>query len=136
LVGNAIKFTETGEVTMTISAERLGDTGRLRVDIRDTGIGLSPEQLGRLFQPFVQADDSMSRKYGGTGLGLVISQRLARLMGGDITITSEPGLGSTFTVWLNDQPLAGAEMLEGLTESTLGPIAAMPQTKDVRLAGR
>ena len=97
LLSNAIKFTEQGTVTLTI-APREGD-GELRLlfDVSDTGIGLSEPQLVSLFKPFVQADDSSTRKFGGTGLGLVISQTLVELMGGKIAVTSEPGRGSTFS---------------------------------------
>ncbi|HEX7638027.1 MAG TPA: ATP-binding protein, partial [Burkholderiaceae bacterium] len=107
LVNNAVKFTEPGgSVTLAIACERAGvpaaggdgpdDLARLRFEVRDTGIGLSEEQRERLFQPFVQADGSTSRRYGGTGLGLSISRRLAELMGGDITVESALGRGSTF----------------------------------------
>jgi len=96
LVGNAIKFTERGGVALTIVSEPSDDGGRLRFEIRDTGIGLSPEASGKLFTPFTQADGSMARKYGGTGLGLAICKRLVELMGGEIGVESEPGRGSTF----------------------------------------
>src|SRR5260221_6270575 len=104
LVGNAIKFTQRGEVRVEVrvddvpDAGRLGegDTSRVVFEISDTGIGMTPDQIARLFQPFVQADESTTRKYGGTGLGLVISQRLARLMGGDVVVRSSVGQGSTF----------------------------------------
>ncbi|MBI4740487.1 MAG: MASE1 domain-containing protein [Betaproteobacteria bacterium] len=96
LLGNAIKFTPRGTIRLTVS--RSGDTTAFSV--ADTGIGMTPEQLGRLFTPFEQADGSTTRQYGGTGLGLAISLQLARLMGGDIDVASAPGQGSTFTLRL------------------------------------
>ncbi len=110
LVGNAIKFTEKGEVSVRISVESALAGGlRLRARIADTGIGLSPEAQARLFQPFVQADDSTTRRFGGTGLGLSISKRLVERMGGDIGVESEPGRGSTFWFTLNVAPTASGE---------------------------
>jgi signal transduction histidine kinase len=101
LLGNAAKFTQQGQVRL--EAER--DGGReLMVRVVDTGIGISEEQAQRLFQPFTQADPAIHRKYGGTGLGLAICRHLCRLMGGDITLHSEPGRGSTFTVRLPAPP--------------------------------
>ena len=98
LVGNAVKFTEHGEVEVRIALEeRLGDQARLSFSVRDTGVGMSREQLGNLFKPFSQADGSITRKYGGTGLGLAICKRLADYMNGELTVRSEPGDGSTFT---------------------------------------
>jgi signal transduction histidine kinase/CheY-like chemotaxis protein len=98
LLGNASKFTSNGTVSLTVTREE--STGRewIVFAVRDTGIGMTPEQLTRLFQPFTQADPSTTRKYGGTGLGLSISQRLSRLMNGTISVVSEPGMGSIFTV--------------------------------------
>ncbi|MDO8534102.1 MAG: response regulator [Xanthobacteraceae bacterium] len=100
LASNANKFTERGLVT--IAAQRRNEDGRewVTIAVTDTGIGLTPEQMGRLFQDFVQADASTTRKYGGTGLGLAISRRFCQMMGGDITVESEPGRGSTFTIRL------------------------------------
>ena len=95
LLSNALKFTEEGHVELRI--ELLGEESggqRLRISVIDTGIGISPEQLGRLFQPFTQAETSTTRRFGGTGLGLTICHRLATLMGGEVHLTSAPGLGT------------------------------------------
>ncbi len=100
LIGNALKFTEKGSVAVTAREETRQDRNFLRIDIRDTGIGISPENIDIIFERFKQADPSVSRKYGGTGLGLPISKNLAGLMGGMITAQSEPGKGSVFSVLL------------------------------------
>ncbi len=94
---NAVKFTERGEIVVTVEVLEDGpEEVFLRFGVRDTGIGLTPEQIGKLFQSFQQADTSTSRKYGGTGLGLAISKQLAGLMGGDVGVESTPGQGSKF----------------------------------------
>jgi signal transduction histidine kinase len=97
---NANKFTRDGTVALAIDEEEEDGRCWVRFRISDTGIGMTPEQVSRLFQDFVQADTSTARKYGGTGLGLAISRRLCHMMGGDITVESEPGIGSTFTIRL------------------------------------
>jgi PAS domain S-box-containing protein len=102
LANNAVKFTERGEVVVTVSLEeRLSDRVKLRFEVRDSGIGMTPEQSARLFQAFSQADTSTTRKYGGTGLGLSISKRLVEMMEGSIWVESDYGHGSTFcfTSW-------------------------------------
>ena len=99
LLSNAAKFTEAGKIELSV--ERNGD-GWVRFAVRDTGIGMNAEQVKRLFEPFVQADDSITQRYGGTGLGLSISLRFVEMMGGRITIESEPGVGSCFTVSIPD----------------------------------
>jgi len=100
LLGNACKFTENGVVTLSVAREKTEGTDWLRFDVSDTGIGISPEQIQKLFQAFSQADAATAQKYGGTGLGLVISRRFCQMMGGDITVESTPGQGSTFTIRL------------------------------------
>jgi signal transduction histidine kinase/CheY-like chemotaxis protein len=102
LVNNAVKFTQRGEVLVTVALEeQLADRVKVKFSVRDSGIGMTPEQSGRLFQAFAQADTSTTRKYGGTGLGLSISKRLVEMMEGAIWAESEPGVGSTFhfTAW-------------------------------------
>jgi signal transduction histidine kinase len=99
LLSNACKFTKQGDVTLR--ARRLGDgQGWIEIAVTDTGIGMTTEQLAKLFQEFTQAEASTAKKYGGTGLGLAITRKLARMMGGDVTVTSESGKGSVFTVRL------------------------------------
>jgi signal transduction histidine kinase len=100
LMSNANKFSERG--TITVGAQQGQENGRdwVTIAVADTGIGMTPEQVGKLFQEFSQADASTTRKYGGTGLGLAISKRFCQMMGGDITVESEPGRGSTFTIRL------------------------------------
>jgi signal transduction histidine kinase len=96
LLGNAAKFTEAGKVDLTVSC----DANSVTFAVSDTGIGLTNEQIESLFQPFTQGDSSLSRKFGGTGLGLSISQHYCRMLGGEITVESKWGRGSTFTVCL------------------------------------
>jgi signal transduction histidine kinase len=98
LLGNASKFTSRGTVSLSVTREESKQREWIVFAVRDTGIGMTAEQLTRLFQPFTQADPSTTRKYGGTGLGLSISHRLSRLMNGTISVVSEPGMGSIFTV--------------------------------------
>jgi GAF domain-containing protein len=104
LMSNANKFTEKG--TVTIAAHQAQENGRdwVTLSVADTGIGMTPEQMGKLFQEFSQASSTTASKYGGTGLGLVISRRFCQMMGGDITVASEPGKGSVFTVRLPSGP--------------------------------
>ena len=97
LIGNAIKFTEQGEVVISVSAAATDGTAKLAFAVRDTGIGIAAENIGSVFKEFTQADSTMTRRYGGTGLGLAISQRLVRLMGGELAVKSEVGRGSEFS---------------------------------------
>jgi signal transduction histidine kinase/ActR/RegA family two-component response regulator len=119
IVSNAVKFTERGTVTVTAKGTPLAGTTRIRIEVTDSGIGIDPQALPRLFEPFTQADNSTARKYGGTGLGLTISARLIEAMGGEIGATSEPGTGSTFwfevdllVVDASDPPVALLQPLE------------------------
>ena len=108
LAGNAIKFTERGRVAIELAHD--ADAGALRIDVIDSGIGIAPEKVRTLFNPFEQADTSTTRRYGGTGLGLHISHELARMLGGDITVTSREGVGSTFTLTVATGALDGVPM--------------------------
>ncbi len=100
LIGNAIKFTESGEIVVTLNStliESSSNTCQLRFTVSDTGVGIAPEAIGKLFQAFSQADSSITRQYGGTGLGLIICKQLCKLMGGDIWVDSVVGQGTTFS---------------------------------------
>ena len=109
LVGNAVKFTEQGGVTVVVRWRDMEVTSEIELEVTDTGIGLTPEQITRLFQPFTQIDSSMTRRFGGTGLGLVISRRLAEMLGGAITVTSAYREGSAFRLVIPAVPHREAE---------------------------
>jgi signal transduction histidine kinase/CheY-like chemotaxis protein len=114
LLGNAAKFTEAGSLTFSVSRATLLGEDWVTFQVRDTGIGMTAAEQAGLFEPFVQADASTARKFGGTGLGLAITRGLCRMMGGDVTVQSEPGKGSTFTIRLPAAHAAGAEAPDGL----------------------
>ena len=109
LIGNAVKFTEAGRIEVTASSSGAGDARRLRLAVRDTGIGIALEAQAGLFQPFIQADDTTTRRFGGTGLGLSIIRELSEAMGGCAGVTSALGAGSEFWVELPLVPIASAE---------------------------
>jgi two-component system CheB/CheR fusion protein len=138
IVGNAVKFTETGTVVMEVGYAA-ADGGRLRIAVRDTGIGMSPDQVAHVFDAFAQADTSTTRRFGGTGLGLRISRSLAEALGGSLTCTSEAGRGSIFTVelpapavddvaWLDPEAAAAAADTEAHARpaAIARPAAATP----------
>ncbi|MCB0419003.1 MAG: hypothetical protein KDD39_15260, partial [Bdellovibrionales bacterium] len=113
VVGNALKFTETGEVLVSVSVGSWLENLRrkLIIEVRDTGCGLTKQQIERLFRPFTQADNSTARRYGGSGLGLVLSRKVAETLGGSlILVASHPGEGSTFRISLDPGPLDDTTM--------------------------
>jgi signal transduction histidine kinase/CheY-like chemotaxis protein len=116
LLSNACKFTEGGTVSLTVQRAQGAATPCVTFAVTDTGIGMTEDQMGRLFQDFAQADAATARRFGGTGLGLALSRRLGRLMGGDITVTSEAGRGSTFTLTL---PVDVAAVVPAAAETTV-----------------
>jgi PAS domain S-box-containing protein len=137
LVGNSVKFTQSGRIDLKVTDEGV-DSPRivLRVDVIDSGIGMTPELVGRLFMPFTQGDASITRKFGGTGLGLTISRQLAKLLSGDVTVRSQPGVGSIFTLKIDGGPAAGVERLEGLTEATLPATLEQKAEAQIHLRGQ
>ena len=150
LLGNAIKFTEQGSVRLIVSLQGEGPDKKastqpggkwVRFDVIDSGIGMTPEQIGNLFKPFTQADASTTRKHGGTGLGLTISKRLAEALGGDITVQSVPGEGTTFSAILPSGEMTGTAMVEpaetSYEQAVADPFAMpMPAEPVKQLSGR
>jgi signal transduction histidine kinase/ActR/RegA family two-component response regulator len=133
LVGNAIKFTRSGSVTIaTRWSNRSAISGVLQVDVVDTGIGIESEKLANLFQPFMQADSRMTRQFGGTGLGLAISRRLALMMGGELTVESRPGQGSTFTVTIACERWS-PDSAGGASPSIALPVNALDSLENLRI---
>jgi CheY-like chemotaxis protein len=128
LVGNAIKFTESGSVTITarLAADDAANA-KLQFDVADTGIGMTAAQIARLFEPFMQVDASCSRTYGGTGLGLAISRRLARMLDGDISVTSMPGAGSVFRLEIAAGPVAA---INAVDRASFLPRSPDPETSE------
>jgi CheY-like chemotaxis protein len=124
LTGNAVKFTERGGVTLRARLVRLADRPpELEFEVVDSGPGINDEQLTTLFQPFTQADESMTRRFGGTGLGLTISRRLARAMHGSITVSSQLGVGSVFTLRVPTGSLDGVRLIDD-------PVAALREARE------
>jgi PAS domain S-box-containing protein len=136
LVGNAIKFTERGGVGITVSLDHGGNVPGLRIEVTDTGIGMTEEELGQMFKPFVQADSSTTRRFGGSGLGLSICKRLAEMLGGNVTASSTPGMGSQFVVTVEAGNLAGVPLLFNPMESLGDEEAIEGMGSGVRLSGR
>jgi signal transduction histidine kinase/CheY-like chemotaxis protein/HAMP domain-containing protein len=127
LLSNASKFTERGSITLRVGRESVNGGEWVSFSVSDTGIGMSAEQTNKLFQAFTQADTSTTRKYGGTGLGLAISQKFCHMMGGEITVSSKPGHGSTFTVRL---PTVVAESEAGFLPRSEEQAALTAQVSD------
>jgi len=134
LLGNAIKFTELGSVRLDVRlVQSTNKPPFLQFDVIDTGIGMTQEQISKLFQPFAQADSSTTREFGGTGLGLAISKRLAEMLGGDITISSSPGKGSTFSLIIETGLLDGVPMLDNPSEAVAEAEEEKPVSPQVKL---
>ena len=111
LIGNSIKFTSEGEVVVLVEQRQVGDKLKLGFKICDTGIGMTSEQQAKIFEPFVQADSSVTRNFGGTGLGLTISKQIIESMGGQLSVNSQPGEGSVFTFEVDLEPSADASLI-------------------------
>ncbi len=130
LIGNALKFTKEGGVRVVLRLTTASEPPRIEIDITDTGMGMAADKLDSIFEPFVQADSSVTRQFGGTGLGLAISRKFARAMGGDTTVRSEPGKGSTFTVTIDPGSLDGIKLLQaGEIMETLESASTAPQIR-------
>ncbi len=119
ICGNAIKFTENGSVTIVVRLlDGQGDEPRMQFDVIDTGAGIAAHKIEMLFSPFMQADNSTTRQFGGTGLGLTISRRLTELLGGNISVKSTVGQGSTFSITVSTGPLENTRMIDSAVESS------------------
>jgi PAS domain S-box-containing protein len=139
LLSNAAKFTHRGDVTLGVFRETNGDNDIYRFQVRDTGIGMTPEQMETLFQSFTQADASTTRKYGGTGLGLAITKHFCRMMGGDVGVESTPEKGSTFTIRLpadiGERPAASTPPVSDNIERRQRPRSVLIIADDARVSG-
>lgn len=138
LVGNAIKFTDQGSVTIRVTFDPVGAHGGvLSVAVQDTGVGMTKAHLARIFRPFTQADEAMTRTFGGTGLGLAIARRLAQLLGGDVSVQSELGKGSTFTVTFATGHISVGDTWNptGATVASVAPVRnePLPSLEGVRV---
>jgi CheY-like chemotaxis protein len=132
LISNSVKFTARGQVEVAISAKPLeGKTHMVSVDVSDSGIGMNEEAMGRLFSVFTQADNSTTRRFGGSGLGLAISRQLARMMGGDIVVSSVEGRGSTFTLTFKADEAEPAAAPASKAEAA--PVAAKRSLRGARV---
>jgi CheY-like chemotaxis protein len=138
LVGNAIKFTEKGDVCVKAQLTKKEGKSLLRVDVTDTGIGMTDEDVGRLFQAFSQVDNSATRRFGGSGMGLFISKRLAEILGGNIEVQSTWHKGSTFTVTIDPGPLEEVRLITIANESVIQAKMAtsVPIAKKIKLNAR
>jgi len=135
VVGNAIRFTKNGSVKVVMRFVETTQVKRLEMEVVDTGIGISEETQAKLFQPFTQADTSSTRAFGGTGLGLAISRRLARSLGGDLSVQSQPGIGSRFRISVGTGPLDGIAMRGAKTDRPTRTEPAQVAKIDGVLAG-
>ncbi|MBU2981361.1 response regulator [Lentibacter algarum] len=126
IVGNAIKFTQNGGVTLQLSCHERDNNVDVTLTVKDSGIGIAPEQFSQIFEQFNQAENDISRKFGGTGLGLTISRSLAREMGGDVSVTSEPDHGSTFTITLSLAPASRPKPRADTPSQTAAPTVTKP----------
>jgi len=128
LIGNAAKFTERGSIRLEFRRDTADARRRVEITVADTGIGMSPAELAKIFEAFTQAIVSISERYGGTGLGLTITRKLCLLMGGDVTVTSQPGVGTVFKVYLPAGENLHAEVAEPERTSTTGRASVSPSS--------
>lgn len=136
LVGNALKFTQRGEIRVHVSSSVKDNQRFAEFTVTDTGVGMTAEQMQHVFQPFTQADESTTRRFGGTGLGLTISKRLVELLGGAITAESLCGVGSIFRFTVNGGPATEGEMLHDFTESMIAPTPCQATPTSIAICGR
>ena len=133
LVGNAVKFTDQGEVRINAQLANYHGFPVLRIDVTDTGIGMNQAEIGRLFRAFTQVDNSAKRKFGGSGMGLCISKRLAEALGGNIEVHSTPGKGSTFSVTIDPGPLDGIRLIQEGLGACIQPLPISTPSNNVKI---